>query len=79
MPVLRRDHQIEAQGERVGDGHDHIAIGDGQRTERHEVVLDVDEQQCAHVLTPPVLGEPTRLQNQRACATSFTVFSRPTG
>ena len=48
MPVLGRDHHVEPRCERVRDRDDSVSIGDGQRPERHEVVLDVDHQQGAH-------------------------------
>ena len=48
MPVLRRHDERELRHERVGDGHDRVAVRHGERAAGHEVVLQVDEQQRAH-------------------------------
>ncbi|MOA17982.1 hypothetical protein D3C78_1382670 [compost metagenome] len=54
VPVLRGDDEIVAaivdQG--IGDGHDPVAIGNGQIAARAKPVLDIDEQQRLHDVPP---------------------------
>ena len=61
VPVLRGDDEIVAaivdQG--IGDGHDPVAIGNGQIAARAKTVLDIDEQQRLHDV-PPFSGQDAK-------------------
>jgi hypothetical protein len=45
MPVLGQHHMIESFGEAIDNWHHGIAIGNGKRATRAEIVLHVDYQQ----------------------------------
>jgi hypothetical protein len=45
MPILGQHDVVEALGQAIDDGHDVIAIGNGQSPARAEIVLHVDRQQ----------------------------------
>ena len=45
VPVLGEHHVLEARCQRVDRTDDRIAIWDGERATRQEVVLDVDEKE----------------------------------
>jgi hypothetical protein len=46
MPVLGEDDMIEFFGEGVNEGDDGVAVCYGQGAAGHEVVLDVDDEEC---------------------------------
>ena len=46
MPVLGEDDVVEFLGKGVDDGDDGVAVGYGQGAAGHEVVLDVDDEEC---------------------------------
>ena len=48
MPVARGDDEVEAVQERVDRLRDPSPVGDGQRTARREIVLEVDDQEGVH-------------------------------
>ena len=45
VPVLGEDDVVEFFGEGVDEGDDGVAVGDGQGSAGHEVVLDVDDEE----------------------------------
>jgi hypothetical protein len=45
VPVLGEDDVGKSPGETVANGHDLVAVGNGEGTSRAEVVLDVDQDQ----------------------------------
>jgi hypothetical protein len=47
MPVAGRDDEVEVAGvdQRVDARRDRVAVGDGERAARREVVLEVDDQE----------------------------------
>jgi hypothetical protein len=45
VPVLGEDDVVKFLGEGVDEGDDGVAVGYGQGAARHEIVLDVDDQE----------------------------------
>jgi hypothetical protein len=48
VPVLRRDHPIEAADEAVGHRDDGVTGSDGEGAAGQEIVLKVDEDERTH-------------------------------
>ena len=48
MPVLCRYHETEKRRKPIGDLHNGVAIRNGQRSARHEIVLQINNDQCLH-------------------------------
>src|SRR5437667_5870498 len=50
VPVLAQDHMSEGSRQPVDRRDDCIAIGNGERTARAEIVLDIDDQQYVSII-----------------------------
>ena len=48
VPILRGDDELEALHQPVGRFHDRVAVWHAQRTARHEIILQVHDDQSTH-------------------------------
>jgi hypothetical protein len=86
VPILRKGDVLKNHGEAIDERDDRVALGDRQRAARHEIVLQVDEEEdvaCAGLQTVVyrrVLGHgepPTALRPHGDDGVDCAVKERP--